>query len=307
MIAGPKSGGVPRPVGHPAPRRTARRVLQAAVALACLGGLAGKVAAQAPTVTGVTLNSPSADSKVASEIDTFWWSETIRVSVTFSEAVEVTGMPRVQLGIGTCTDCYAEYASGTGTPTLVFAYDVVRGDADADGLSIASNALSLNGGSIRAVSGGGAADLGLGTHAITNSANHKVGEGASTGIVNILQNSPANGDTYQNGETIWVTLVFSRLVRFRGSIQSNAIKVRLTIGDQVRLMDYSSGHPGTQWAFRYIVRPNDMDLDGYSITGRALIGASISRYVTRNVGRQAIVNSSSHKVDGRQGPPGVVG
>ena len=64
---------------------------------------------------------PQAALKVAApQNHFFWWSETVRVSVTFSENVDVTGEPRVELGIGTCTDCFAEYVSGTGTSTLVF-------------------------------------------------------------------------------------------------------------------------------------------------------------------------------------------
>ena len=49
--------------------------------------------------------------------------DALRVSVTFSENVNVTGTPRIELTIGAATK-YATYASGSGTSTLTFSYDV---------------------------------------------------------------------------------------------------------------------------------------------------------------------------------------
>ena len=46
-------------------------------------------------------------------------------------------------------------------------------DRDADGISIAADALSLNGGSIRSAAGADA-ELDLGGHALVNAAEHKV-------------------------------------------------------------------------------------------------------------------------------------
>ena len=46
----------------------------------------------------------------------------------------------------------------------------IWGDEDTDGLSIASDALKLNSGTINAVGSGTAVDLDLGTHAFTNDA-----------------------------------------------------------------------------------------------------------------------------------------
>ena len=59
---------------------------------------------------------------------------------------------------------------------LWFSYVVQSGDTDADGISIAADALTLNGGSIRSA-GGTDAELDLGGHAIVNAADHKVDGG----------------------------------------------------------------------------------------------------------------------------------
>ena len=81
-----------------------------------------------PGVTGVAIGAPVVG-------DTFERGDTIKATVTFNKAVDVSGTPQLALGIGTQTR-QASYASGTGTASLVFRYTVVQADADADGLSI---------------------------------------------------------------------------------------------------------------------------------------------------------------------------
>jgi hypothetical protein len=68
-------------------------------------------------------------------------------TVNASEPVTVTGTPRLVLDIGGVTR-YADYASGSGTDTLLFTYNVQAGDFDANGISVASP-IDLNGGTIR--------------------------------------------------------------------------------------------------------------------------------------------------------------
>jgi hypothetical protein len=74
--------------------------------------------------------------------------------VVFSEAVAVTGTPRLVLTIGSTTR-YATYLSGTGTSTLTFRYTVQSGDLDSDGIAVASP-IDLNGGTIKDVPGNNA-------------------------------------------------------------------------------------------------------------------------------------------------------
>ncbi|MFC7335475.1 Ig-like domain-containing protein, partial [Rhodocista pekingensis] len=78
-------------------------------------------------------------------------------TVNVTEAVKVTGTPRLAITLGSQT-VYATYdaefsnADANGfTSTVRFKYDVRTGDADADGISI--GALDLNGGSIQDAAG----------------------------------------------------------------------------------------------------------------------------------------------------------
>ena len=76
----------------------------------------------------------------------------IDVRVRFNEAVDVTGTPQLTVVNDTNANHTLSYASGTGTNELVFSLTIAAGNAatDADDvLSIGTNAVSLNGGTIK--------------------------------------------------------------------------------------------------------------------------------------------------------------
>ena len=76
----------------------------------------------------------------------------IEVEITFSEAVNVTGTPQLGLRVGRVTRA-AGYSEGAGTTVLTFSYTVAGGDEDSDGLSVKTDNLWLNNGTIEAGSG----------------------------------------------------------------------------------------------------------------------------------------------------------
>ena len=84
--------------------------------------------AETPAVDDLDVTStPKAD------IDTYGREETIEVTVTFDQAVNVTGTPRIRLRIGGGMQehyRWADYDGGTGTTALRFTYVVVEGDMD---------------------------------------------------------------------------------------------------------------------------------------------------------------------------------
>ena len=80
--------------------------------------------------------------------------ETVEVSLTFSEAVEVDitgGTPDIGISLGLTEARRAAYASGSGTDTLVFAYTVDKDEGNHSSLAVTPNSLTVNGGSIRSV------------------------------------------------------------------------------------------------------------------------------------------------------------
>lgn len=91
-----------------------------------------------PIVTNVT----SADPNGVYQAESFFY-----IQVTFDQVVNVVGAPYITLETGT-TDQNANYASGSGTNTLLFYYYVSIGDYSSD-LELATTTISLNGGTIQ--------------------------------------------------------------------------------------------------------------------------------------------------------------
>ena len=258
-----------------------------------------------PGVSGVSVASPPVG-------DTFERGDTVVATVTFNKAVDVTGTPQLSLTIGAATK-QAAYASGTGTASLVFQYLVVQSDADTDGLSIGASALALNGGTIDVAGGTVDAVLGLGAHAVTNSAGHKVAGGtftaASVSGVS-LTSSPAVATTYGRDEQIEVQVTFNRRVTVTGTPQ-----VALTVGAQTRQADYASGTGTYTLTFRYTVAAADADTDGISIGASALALNSGTINDARDgttaaalgLGSHALSAAAGHKVDGTLAGASVTG
>ena len=97
-----------------------------------------------PTVSKLEVTSnPGTDRTYAAD-------DEIRVTVTFSETVEVSGTPQLSLELGGGSRT-ATYGGGSGTAALVFAYEVADGDSDNDGVGVEAD--SLSGGTIEDTSG----------------------------------------------------------------------------------------------------------------------------------------------------------
>ena len=102
---------------------------------------------------------------------------TLQVRVRFNEAVDVTGTPQLTVVNDNNANHTLSYASGTGTNELVFSLTIAAGNAATDAgdvLSIGTNAMSLNSGTVK--------DAGTSTNAtITNVA----GIGTAAGTITV--------------------------------------------------------------------------------------------------------------------------
>ena len=232
---------------------------------------------------------------------TYQRGENIDVRVEFSQPIAYTGRPYVELSIGSRTRP-AAFAFVPGPAALAFKYVVVAGDLDPDGVAIAADAIRLDGGSIKAADGVTPAILGHA--AVAADPNRRVdGNQATAPAVSAVSfvDSPANGDTYQLGETIEVKLVFDRYVAFSGSP-----RVALTIGGQTRLarLSYGRGTGGiTDLHFKYVVQQRDFDADGIGIAANAirLDGGSITArdgITDADLRHAALADDATRRVDG---------
>ena len=114
------------------------------------------------TVRGVTIPSATGG--------TYKVGDTVDVTVEFSEAVRVTGTPRLGLLVGSNTR-QAAYLSGTDSNTLTFRYTIAAGDSDTNGISINAGSLNLNAGTISDPAGNAA---NIANPAVVANANSKV-------------------------------------------------------------------------------------------------------------------------------------
>ena len=103
-----------------------------------------------PAPTG----APAIDSTPAAN-NTYGRDEALDVAVMFDDVVTVTGTPQIALTVG-LDQRMASYRGGSESRTLTFRYTVAVADTDDDGVSIAADALRLNGGSITDATGNAA-------------------------------------------------------------------------------------------------------------------------------------------------------
>jgi len=263
----------------------------------------------APTVNG-SLATPPAVQDVAfvsspASSDTYQLGETVEVEVEFDRGVKPTdNSPQLALTIGTQTR-YATLASWS-SASLYFDYVVQEGDRDEDGISIAANALVLNGGTIKGADG--TTDAVLTHEAVASERGSKVNGSLITPprVTRIFfHSSPARGDTYELGETVDVEVEFDRAVTATGSPQ-----VALTIGTQTRHAT-SSGWFGRSLYFDYTVQEGDRDEDGIGIAANALVldGGTIKATdgtTDADLRHAAVAAGRGSKVNGRLATPPAV-
>ena len=148
----------------------------------------------APTVSRVAFTSTPA----SGQSNTYKLNDTLDVTVTFSEAVTVTGTPQIDLTIGS-TVHQADYESGSTTTGLLFQYEVQADDEDDNGASIDANGLKLKSGRIFLQKTNTTVNADLAHGAVANQSRHKV-----DGIAPALTKAEVNGDalTLTYGEVL---------------------------------------------------------------------------------------------------------
>ena len=248
--------------------------------------------------------SISITSSPAAESDTYGPDEVIQVSVQFDQNVTAGADAAVILQIGSdSNNSRATYASGNGTPTLVFEYTVESGDTDVDGIS----GYLPHGHDIKATGTDALYQPGVGEdrNAMTLGvdANHKV-EGSPTGadttaptISSVaITSDPGDDDIYGLGDAIEVTVTFSENVTVTGTPQ-----LELDLGGTAKTADYSSIN-GTAVVFSYTVASDDTDNDGIAISADKLTlnDGTIQDEAANDatLSHDAVAADSGHRVDG---------
>ena len=226
-------------------------------------GMVRNIDAVIPTVTAVT--STKADGVYNA-------GDMIPISVVLSEAVAVTGTPTLSMDVS--GGYVVDYASGSGTDTLVFEYTIQVGHNEVDLSYVSTTALNLNGGSIQ--------------DAATNPADTTLpapnGAGSLSGTKDLIidteeptvsqvTSSTANG-RYGVGDTLALSIVFSEAVTVTGGPPG----LTLETGVNDTEASYTSGSGSNTLIFNYVVQAGDSsdDLGYMDTTSLSLNGADIA-------------------------------
>ena len=233
------------------------------------------------------------------EGDTYGLGEAVEAVIFFSVDIEVTGSPQLALEIGR-RRVLAEL-SGFGVDSLWFRYEFQAEDRDLDGIGVPADALTLNGATIRSLTGT-RARLDMGEYSTVAAADQRV-DGSRTMAPTVagvwFSGQPQKGDTYRRGEAIDVAISFGLGVEVSGDPQ-----LALVIGGRRVRADFR-GHEGDSLWFRYVVGAEDRDLDGLGVPADALMlnGGAIRSpagpEARLGLGRHAIA-AAAYKADGSQ-------
>ncbi len=275
-----------------------------------------------PTVTAAAMvSTPSFDTDGDNTADTYGPGETIRVRLTFSEAVDVDtsgGVPSVKIRMDPDHDGVAATYENHTLTAVNFIYTVAEPDVSTAGIAVLEDTLTLNGGTIRAAAGSK-------THAwirhdgIAHDAGHKVNwlEGVPRPTVDTvaIESTPSfdtdgdnTADTYGPGETIRVRLTFSEAVNVGTSGGVPSVKIRMDPDHDGVAATYEN-HTLTEVDFVHTVVEPDISTAGIAVLEDtlALNGGTI-RAATEPRGpallsHDGIAPDAGHKVNWLEGVP----
>ena len=241
-------------------------------------------------------------SSTPEEGDTYGPGETIRVTVAFSEAVAVTGSPRLKIkmdpGYGAK---WAAYEGGSGTAELTFAYEVAQPNESTQGIAVLADSLELNGGTIESASSRTDADL---DHdGLDHDPNHKVDTTPRTPAVTgvAVVSDAGEDDTYAVGDAIRVTLTFDEAVAVTGSPR---LKIKMDPGYGQKWAVYEGGSGTTELTFAYTVAEPNESTQGIAVLANSLelndgtIESASSR-TDADLAHDGLAHDPEHKVDWR--------
>ncbi|MCY4025398.1 MAG: SwmB domain-containing protein, partial [Acidobacteria bacterium] len=273
-------------------------------------GGAGGSDAEPASVTGVSVVSSAGADK------TYGDGDTIQVRVTFDEAVDVTGSPRLKIDMDPAEwgEKWASYESGSGTASLTFAHTVVEPNVSTQGIAVLEDTLELNGGTIRA----GGADANLAHDGLAHDSNHKVdwqtqsdtgagGAGGTNGTsepasvtgVSVVSDAGAD-ETYGDGDTIQVRVAFTEAVDVTGSPRLTIDMDPAEWGEKPAA--YQSGSGTSSLTFAYTVAEPNISTQGIAVLANTLElngGTIRSGGADAKLSHSGLGHDAKHKVDWR--------
>lgn len=217
----------------------------------------------------------------------------IRASVRFSEAISVSGTPKISLLVGTeSKDANFKNVAGS---VAHFEYTIQSGDDDSNGISINANSIALSAGAITDIAGNDA----LISHLATTSAFIVDAKAPTISSIAFAGNRiPSNGFLDVN-DVITATVTFSEAVNL--TTTAGVPSFSFAMGSATRSASFVSLSNNSVATFTYTIQAGDNDVDGvsaaadsFSLNGAVITDLATNPAVLTLTGLQ---NQSSIKVD----------
>ena len=179
--------------------------------------------------------------------------ENIEVALSFNETVFIAGnAPTLDVMVGANRRAMT-YRRGSVTNTLTFAYTVLPGDEDTDGVSVPANALSLNGGTLRDGVGNDA-DL---RHAALPADADQAVDGGTDEVPPTVESVRVRSDGANARDYLGLGDEITAVVRFYDDepvfAADDSATLTLQIGGQERAASYRGGSGTNELTFGYDV------------------------------------------------------
>ena len=269
------------------------------------------VAARPPAVTAVAITSDPGDD------DTYGKDDVIQITLTFDQAVDVTGAPQLTIKMDPdYGEKQAAFAGGSGATTLTFTHTVAEPNLSTQGIAVLADSLELNGGTITA--GSAAADL---AHTgLAHDAGHKVDWQAGSGsggtsdpgdppsiTAVAITSAPGRDTTYGKDDVITISLTFDQAVNVTGAPR---IAIDMDPADWGKKQAaYDGGSGATTLTFTYTVVQPNVSTQGIAVLADTLelnggTIASASGSVAADLSHDGLAHDSGHKVNWKQADEG---
>lgn len=203
------------------------------------------------------------------------YGESIDVTITLTQEVEVAGTPQIALFVGggeAATWRGAGYHSGSGSNRLTFRYRVQAGDIDHDGLSIGAGATNEDRTPAYGFSGniyakGTKAPIDYAHDGIKNSSKHLIDGRPYVKSNAVISAIPDGWQAYRANQIIELAFHFNTAVVVEGNVTATML---LGLQDNNweearREAQYLHGSGSEDLVFGYTVQPGDVDRRGIGI------------------------------------------
>ncbi len=262
------------------------------------GGASGQGGDQSQEQSAPASVSGAAVASSPASGNTYALGETISITLTFSEAVDVTGTPRLKIDMDPAEwgEKWVAYASGSGSGSLTFAHTVVEPNISTQGIAVLANTLELNGGTIQA----SGVDADLAHTGLAHDASHKVDwrlpKASVTGVE--ITSDPGSDDTYATDDVITITLTFSKAVDVTGTPR---LKIDMDPADWgEKWAAYQGGSGTTTLTFTHTVVEPNISTQGIAVLENSLElngGTMQSDGLAALLAHTGLAHDAEHKVD----------